>query len=619
MPWNPFSASDWESLGGSMGSAFSEFGNIMGSGFTSGFNYVVEGGTIVQGQIGSGALVVIRATTGALDYAIDFTKVTASSSQQWVTTASGDVGDFSIQAYNEGKKLGEAVWKVLSSPATPPVLGPPDPVARECMSYLLSPPAVSMWERDATLKGYTIAFDFRATAALPPISQTAFSGIYVDSAGQWGFIGQTGTGVTASFNVNLEMEFWMVFGDRNDFQAPCYMPGIGVSVELPSGLSVTGGITILVRPNGTFKGFRFRQGVALMPSEVTVAPDAGPPASSLTCYALSEKAPSYSAASKAVRDEGTEPTLLATAVTNTMPFIRRPESFYFIQCKNSGKVWEVCDGSSGDGAQIQQASFTGGRSQRFRFENRNNGAFMIIPHVGINPQVGVAHSKVLDIAGEAHHDGALVIQYSRKDQDNQMFQVTSHDDGYFGITPRHSGKALQIHGESKDDGARVAQWHWHGGDHFEFRFIEVHEQPDWRWCKKCYALWFSKTTVGSHCAAGGAHDATGSFPYFLIYAGSESYGALHQDRWRWCHKCSSLFFGGNTGSKCPKDGGEHDARYSYNYVMAVGTSVADKLQADWSWCHKCQGLYSSGSGAGVCPAGGGHENTHSYKYRLLTA
>jgi hypothetical protein len=41
-------------------------------------------------------------------------------------------------------------------------------------------------------------------------------------------------------------------------------------------------------------------------------------------------------------------------------------------------------------------------------------------------------------------------------------------------------------------------------------------QADWRFCNKCYSLyWNGDPNSNGHCAAGGAHDATGSWDFLL--------------------------------------------------------------------------------------------------------
>lgn len=41
------------------------------------------------------------------------------------------------------------------------------------------------------------------------------------------------------------------------------------------------------------------------------------------------------------------------------------------------------------------------------------------------------------------------------------------------------------------------------------------EQDNWRFCNKCFSLWWNGRPDNGHCAAGGAHDGTGSWNFYL--------------------------------------------------------------------------------------------------------
>ena len=41
------------------------------------------------------------------------------------------------------------------------------------------------------------------------------------------------------------------------------------------------------------------------------------------------------------------------------------------------------------------------------------------------------------------------------------------------------------------------------------------EQDNWRFCNKCYVLWWNGRPDNGRCAAGGAHDGAGSWNFFL--------------------------------------------------------------------------------------------------------
>lgn len=81
--------------------------------------------------------------------------------------------------------------------------------------------------------------------------------------------------------------------------------------------------------------------------------------------------------------------------------------------------------------------------------------------------------------------------------------------------------------------------------------------PGWRWCKKCSQLFYFPNLASSVCAAGGQH-LTGTGDYRLRHdSDPESLGTRG---WWQCGKCQCLACGGGV---CP-DGGTH--------IMAAGTS-----------------------------------------------
>ena len=41
-------------------------------------------------------------------------------------------------------------------------------------------------------------------------------------------------------------------------------------------------------------------------------------------------------------------------------------------------------------------------------------------------------------------------------------------------------------------------------------------QNNWRFCRKCFSLWFNGFPTNGVCPAGGAHDGSGSWDYCLV-------------------------------------------------------------------------------------------------------
>ncbi|GAA2288175.1 MULTISPECIES: hypothetical protein [Nonomuraea] len=41
------------------------------------------------------------------------------------------------------------------------------------------------------------------------------------------------------------------------------------------------------------------------------------------------------------------------------------------------------------------------------------------------------------------------------------------------------------------------------------------QQDNWRFCNKCYCLWWNGRPDNGHCAGGGAHEGHGSWNFYL--------------------------------------------------------------------------------------------------------
>lgn len=582
-----------------VGGGFRNFGEMIASGFNSGMNLAMATGTTVGAAIEGGAAVTIKSASGGFAYVVDFSKASAPATAAWTTSAAGDVRNFSIEAYEEVKAHAPEILKFILNAlmALPPQLGAYDATARKVMTYVFGSSTVSSWERDAVANGYTMAFDLRGTASCTPVAATAFAGIYVDDTGQWGFFAQAGVGTTVALkpNMSISVDLWMIYGGRGRYAEKCYMPGLVASIKLPDGGALNLGGNVLVSQSGSFIGFRVTTGFSLIASNTPVAPDAGPTQTTLVNTTLAKRSPSYDAALRAARTPGSEGAVVATAMKAALPFVSKPGAFYYIQCKASGKVIEI-PGGTHDDCEAQQYTWTGGANQRFRFDAAGDDSYYIVPQT--------AQTKVFDVKGGWTDQGVRVLQFARTGGDNQKWQVIVGKDGWFSLVARHSGQALDVGSGGMADGNPIQQWGWNGGDVQQFRFIEAMEQDRWRWCKRCSSL-FHSGTPDAVCAAGGAHDSSGSGAYFPFVSPAGVDGALYQDHWRWCKRCAVLSFGGHVG-KCAATGDQHDPALSSNYVVrTAGAKCTYSVQDNWRWCNRCQGLFYGGMG-GVCAAGGQH-------------
>ena len=76
----------------------------------------------------------------------------------------------------------------------------------------------------------------------------------------------------------------------------------------------------------------------------------------------------------------------------------------------------------------------------------------------------VNSGKALDVSGASKNDGANVLQYRYNGQNNQKWYLEKQSDGYYVIKCVNSGKVLDVAWGSKDDGANVQQCSYNGGN-----------------------------------------------------------------------------------------------------------------------------------------------------------
>ncbi|MBT8226719.1 MAG: RICIN domain-containing protein [Dactylosporangium sp.] len=138
--------------------------------------------------------------------------------------------------------------------------------------------------------------------------------------------------------------------------------------------------------------------------------------------------------------------------------------WYVIVNRNSGKVIDVADTSTEDGALIQQWSRNDGYWQQFRFESAGTGYWRIVArHSG----------KAIDLWEWNTADGAEYRQWPITSGYNQQFSVITNDDGYQRFINRHSGKALEVWEWSTADGGMISQYTDLDGANQQWQLVKV--------------------------------------------------------------------------------------------------------------------------------------------------
>ena len=129
---------------------------------------------------------------------------------------------------------------------------------------------------------------------------------------------------------------------------------------------------------------------------------------------------------------------------------------YTLTARHSGKLADVFNGSTADGANVVQWAANGQTNQRWRFTDAGGGFFTV---------VSVNSGKCLDVNGgaTATGDGARVVQWTCNGGTNQQWRLQDAGSGYVNLIARHSGKCLDVNAAATTDGAQLVQWTCNGG------------------------------------------------------------------------------------------------------------------------------------------------------------
>jgi hypothetical protein len=133
----------------------------------------------------------------------------------------------------------------------------------------------------------------------------------------------------------------------------------------------------------------------------------------------------------------------------------------------------------------------------------------------------------------------------------------------------------------------------------------VGDQNSWRFCQKCFSLFYDGGANKGRCPADGGPHISQGFVFTPHYDDSAPRQPDVQYDWRFCSKCFGMFYNGSTRGRCPS-GGPHVAQ-GFNFGLNHAASVPPSTQTQWRFCQQCFALfYNGGSSKGRCPVGGAH-------------
>ncbi|MEZ4450128.1 MAG: hypothetical protein R3B09_11680 [Nannocystaceae bacterium] len=593
------------------------FEDDVGGGLTDVANAVADAAHPLIDEVASGAVKVYGTAWGGVDYAVDWSQTTAAQTASWVSSVAGQAVDFSVESYKAARDWCVEAWSTLASlmMGSPPRLGPPDPRARTCMKVLLgagiADDVVAAWERDAVAKGYTIAFDLRATFSFGA-GVTAVSGLYLDKTGAWGFFAEAGAGVglplpDASFN----LEVWMIFAGREAYDERYFMPGLTLKIPtsptaLPSasvgdasppdtGGTMNLGANVLLSSGFSFRGFRVHAGLSLLPSKLPLSPGSGPMSTNLASTRVATEAPGYDAAIRTQLNPGQEGSILVTAMAGKC-LIRSADEllrFDFVRLRSwKGDCLHRPDSASG------VTTWSTGVGNTWFPERAPGGAILL-----------------RSWKGDYLH---------RPDAAQGVTTWTSTAGSYWTLEPHgdkvdlKSWKGDYLH--RPDSSGGVTTWSSGGGSDWILEGLPGRQpavsQSGWRRCTKCQGVFHGGAGLHSVCPAGGAHQASAEEYRFYMNHAPRTLPGVHQELWRYCEKCGVLHYSGGAIGACPA-GGVHSVVGSGCYAAVASTAETALQKPGFRWCPRCQTMWFPPGGASHCPAGGAHESTGSGAYVAL--
>ncbi len=141
-------------------------------------------------------------------------------------------------------------------------------------------------------------------------------------------------------------------------------------------------------------------------------------------------------------------------------------TYYEIVNHNSGKVLDVTNASTSNGAMIQQWDYVGGANQQWQVVDVGGGYDEIV-----NRNSGL----VLDVTNASTSNGAVIQQWAFTGGGgaNQKWQVVGVGGGYDEIVNQNSGKVLDVTNVSTSNGAVIQQWDYVGGGNQQWQLVPV--------------------------------------------------------------------------------------------------------------------------------------------------
>ncbi|WP_202919505.1 non-reducing end alpha-L-arabinofuranosidase family hydrolase, partial [Saccharothrix deserti] len=139
-------------------------------------------------------------------------------------------------------------------------------------------------------------------------------------------------------------------------------------------------------------------------------------------------------------------------------------AWYVLINRHSGKVLDVSNLATGDGAPIHQWDRTNATNQQWQFIDSGGGYY----------RLRARHSgKVMEVFNWSTTDGADIVQWGDHNGTNQQFRLADSADGYVRLLNRNSGKAVEVQDLSTANGGKIVQYYDWGGANQQWQLVPV--------------------------------------------------------------------------------------------------------------------------------------------------
>ncbi|MEK3714083.1 RICIN domain-containing protein [Paenibacillus sp. FSL R7-0333] len=137
---------------------------------------------------------------------------------------------------------------------------------------------------------------------------------------------------------------------------------------------------------------------------------------------------------------------------------------YTLMNKASGKVVDVKDVSTADGAKLHQWTNYTAANQQFRVESTGDGFYKL---------TAMHSGKLLDVPNASTASGVQLQQANDNGSNAQRWSIVDVGGGYYKLISKASGLAMDVSNSSTADGAVVQQWTDNGTDAQKWQLTKI--------------------------------------------------------------------------------------------------------------------------------------------------